>query len=268
MAGDEAVSGERRALIANADDGGLHAATDAAILACFHDGVVRSASVIANGPTAERFVPAAVEAGLDLGLHVNLTEGRALTGAVQGLTNADGYFLGTARKAEIVEQLWREAPVVEREIRAQWERLVALGANPTHIDGHNHVHLAPSVWTVLGGLAPSLFVRTSVEPDGRGPTWFPVPPHTSGSLRSVASFVGHAYSPDPGLDVLRASLERCGATVEWMVHPGRRPGSAFTDSEAREREVAILCSAELGALLDELGYAITSFGDLLREEAA
>ena len=66
---------------------GLDAATDAAILRCAAAGLLRSATLVAGGPTDADFANAAREVGLDLGWHVNLTEGRALAGPAASLTD-------------------------------------------------------------------------------------------------------------------------------------------------------------------------------------
>jgi predicted glycoside hydrolase/deacetylase ChbG (UPF0249 family) len=158
-----------RRLVVNADDAGLDPARDAAILAAADRGVVRSASVVANGPTAEAFVAAARRVpGLSIGLHVNLTTGRALAGRAFTLTEPDGSFLG--RK----DLVWRravdgqvDAREVEEEVLAQWRRLKALGAEPDHVDGHHHVHVLPGIAEGVVGALLALrahaFVRVPAE---------------------------------------------------------------------------------------------------------
>lgn len=261
------MSAARPALVVNADDAGLHEATDRAILRCFREGVVRSASVVANGPTTERFVERALALGLDLGLHLNLTEGRALGGPLPRLTDAAGRFGGTAGKRAVLRELVEGSADVGAELRAQWDRLVALGVAPTHVDGHNHVHVTGAVAPFLRGLGRTVYVRSPVEPDGRGPRWFPFDCARLPGVRTTASFVGHALAPAPSLEAVRACLAGCVGPVEWMAHPGRRPGSAFTDCDARDREEELLCSEELRRLVRSLGYRIASFAELLAEEA-
>ena len=114
--------------------------------------------------------------------------------------------------------------------------------------------------------ARSIFVRMPVEPDGRGPRWFPVAAERPPRVRSLRSFVGHAYAPAPSLEALRESLGHCSGSVEWMVHPGRRPGSPFTDSDARDREEELLCDRELPGVIAALGYRLASFRQLLAQD--
>jgi predicted glycoside hydrolase/deacetylase ChbG (UPF0249 family) len=162
----------RRILVVNADEAGLDAAQDAAILDAFDHGIVRSASVVANGPTAEAFVREAQRRhGFSLGLHINLTDGRALALARSfTLTGPSGAFLGD--KYEV----WRRAVEglvdsreVSREVVAQWRKLVSFGVTPDHVDGREHVHILPEIAEgVLEGLSivkAHVFVRVPDEGD-------------------------------------------------------------------------------------------------------
>lgn len=255
-------------LVVNADDAGLHARSDAAILRCFEAGIVRSATVIANGATAEEFVPRARDTGLDLGLHLNLTEGRALTGPIPGLTDDNGTFRGPTDKRAAIAVLWAAEVSIDAELAAQLARLRDMGVEPTHIDGHNHVQMAPCVLAAIRRACPDLFVRVSVEPDGRGPRWFPVDAVPEGAFRRTDCFLGHALSTSPTRATLDEALAACHGTVEWMVHPGRWPGSIFRDSPDRDAEVALLCDPDLQADLAASGWRIASFADLRREGAA
>src|SRR5688572_4338796 len=42
---------------------------------------------------------------------------------------------------------------VHRELGAQVEKVMRAGIRPTHLDGHQHVHLLPRVWPVVVELA-------------------------------------------------------------------------------------------------------------------
>src|SRR5436190_23931949 len=113
-------------LVVNADDAGLDLERDGAILDAFDRGVVRSASVVVGGATAEAFVAEAKKrSGFSVGLHFNLTDGRASASTrAFTLTGASGHFLGDRR------EVWRRAVEglidpreVARELAAQWRRL-------------------------------------------------------------------------------------------------------------------------------------------------
>jgi len=254
-------------LLVNADDAGLAASTDAAILACAAAGIVRCATVVANGPTAASFVPRARDAGLDLGLHFNLTEGVALGGPYTTLTDRTGRFHGP--KSEV----WRRAAAgefdgteVEAEARLQWERLRALGVEPSHVDGHNHVHLFPAARRFFGGCGGRPHCRVPLEriaPPGYLPAAFR---EWALALREEARctdrFTGYAFARLPTADVFLRCIPDAVATVEFMVHPGSRPGSPFASSPSRDREREVLCMPDLLEALARYDIVPSRFADL------
>jgi predicted glycoside hydrolase/deacetylase ChbG (UPF0249 family) len=254
-------------LLINADDAGFAASTDTAILACAAAGVLRCASVAANGATAATFVARARDLGIDLGLHLNLTEGRPLAGPHRTLTGADGRFIGDKR------ELWRRAGAgaldpaeIAAETRAQWQRLLDLSASPSHADGHNHVHLFPAAAQVLVQLEPRPWCRVPLD-RGQPPGDFVAPFATwaralAGAAPHVEGFTGDAFSGQPCVDVLLASLPPEAVTIELMVHPGARPGSPFVASPDRDREAAVLADPALRAALERRGFAAARFVDL------
>jgi len=253
-----------RWLVVNADDAGFAEPTDAAILRCARAGIVRSATVAANGPTADAFVRQALDAGLDLGLHVNLTGGRPLAGPHGTLTDRAGRFL---RKAELWRRVVRgeiDADEIRREVAAQWERLRDLGVRATHVDGHNHVHLIPAACDVLRDVAVGLWMRAPV---GSLPAALPIECHRwarrlRGPWKRADSFVGYDFSADPTADVFLGSLDESARVSEFMVHPGARPGTRFTSSALRDRETETLCGRSLDRELDRLGYRLASFSEV------
>jgi predicted glycoside hydrolase/deacetylase ChbG (UPF0249 family) len=246
-------------LVVNADDAGLAASTDAAILRCAREGIVRAATVVANGPTAAEFVAASRHVDLDLGLHVNLTEGRPLT-PCPGLAGPDGRF---PPKAE----LWRraaeglvDADEVRAEVAAQRARLEELGVTASHVDGHNHVHLLPAVRAALAGW--DVWVRVPLERGGQPPYLPSVFTDWARELEDAArradAFAGFAFCDDPSEGVFLESVPSAGV-VEFMVHPGAREGSPFASSALREREVETLCSPRVRNELERRGVRVAGF---------
>ncbi len=67
-------------LIINADDLGSNQDRDRGILKAFKQGIVTSASMLANGPSFNTAVSQVKEAELPVGVHLNLSDGSALTG--------------------------------------------------------------------------------------------------------------------------------------------------------------------------------------------
>ncbi|MGE0193655.1 MAG: ChbG/HpnK family deacetylase [Planctomycetota bacterium] len=260
-----------RTLTVIADDAGLDRHTDDAILAAARAGTVHGASVTATGPTATSFVRRARRAGLMVGLHVDLTEGCPLSGCLPGLTDAEGRWPGG--KAALAAAPAAAGDAIAVEVRRQWQHLVRAGATPAFVNGHNHVHVLPPVAHALSA------VLARVAKQG---VWVRVPrpvvdaptdladtldaEHLEALERTLAphehpeAFVGLATMGDPCPEALGRELDAVPPTatwVEWMVHPGGRPGTRFTESPDREREARWLVERKaLEALLAERGFVL------------
>src|SRR5919198_4988510 len=150
-------------LIVNADDFGLSDGINRAVLLGHRQGVITSATLMANGAGFAAAVDMASTApGLGVGIHLNLTEGKpvAVPSCVPGLVDARGFF------AHTVQQLGWQAlrgtlclREVERELRAQIEKVLVAGVPVTHLDSHKHVHLMPPISRVVMRLATEYGIR-------------------------------------------------------------------------------------------------------------
>lgn len=142
-----------RRIIINADDFGLCAPVNQAIIESYQAGNLTSTTFMVNMPgTLEAATLAARHPGLAIGLHFCLTEGRPLT-AAKSLVDEAGNFL--ARGPLLRKLLRGQVKVVEitGEFEAQLLRLKELGIQPTHTDSHQHVHMNPGVF---GAMLPLL----------------------------------------------------------------------------------------------------------------
>lgn len=150
-------------LIVNADDFGLSEGINQAIMLGHRQGIITSATLMANGAGFASAVEMARTAGsLGIGVHLNLTEGAPVSAPseIPGLVDARSLF------AHTVEQLGWHSLVgslslleVERELRAQIEKVLAAGVLVTHLDGHKHVHLAPELCRIVLRLALDYGIR-------------------------------------------------------------------------------------------------------------
>jgi predicted glycoside hydrolase/deacetylase ChbG (UPF0249 family) len=118
----------------------------------FHRGIVTSASVLANGAAFAGGVKAARSAaGLGVGVHLNLSDGPPVADAeaVMSLLNDEGEFAGgpeslllkRARRGLLLQE-------VEQEWDAQIQKVRDAGIQPTHVDGHKHVHMLPGLFDI------------------------------------------------------------------------------------------------------------------------
>ena len=158
-----------------ADDFGLDAPTTSGILHAFDEGLISATSLLANMPGFDEAVAAAHDRGLQgaVGVHLNLTEGRALTEPIRRcprIADRDGAFCWTHH---FVPKLARdEAHAVGNEWRAQIERIVAAGIRPAHLDSHHHTHTS---WP-LGAIAMALAREFGIPTIRLSRTFGPTPP--------------------------------------------------------------------------------------------
>ncbi|MCX7935189.1 MAG: ChbG/HpnK family deacetylase [Planctomycetota bacterium] len=127
-------------LIVNADDLGLCAAVNRGIARAHRQGILTSASLLANAPAFDGGVEVACDnPSLGIGVHLNIVRGRPVSAPenVGALLGADGRFAGIAGA---VRRAGRKAVLsaAEREYRAQIERILGAGIRPTHIDSEKH----------------------------------------------------------------------------------------------------------------------------------
>ena len=154
-----------RTLIVNADDLGICPSTDLAIAQAARDGIVTSASLMANMEAVEQVCNLSANSPgsnslrrMGLGVHFCLSSGRPLLAPreVPLLVDNDGYFhrgfaglfrlLRSRRANEAAEQ-------IEREFAAQIERIESLGIELDHVDSHQHVHMIPQIFRIAAAHA-------------------------------------------------------------------------------------------------------------------
>jgi len=146
-----------RRVVVTADDFGLHPDINEGVVRAHRDGVVRCASLVAGGDAFEEAVDALRGLpSLQAAVHLTLVEERPVLppSRVPSLVGADGRFVYDHRR---FVGRWLAGRVrtgeVERELRAQVERVLAAGVRPVHLNAHQHLHLLPGVWKVALALA-------------------------------------------------------------------------------------------------------------------
>jgi predicted glycoside hydrolase/deacetylase ChbG (UPF0249 family) len=180
-----------RRLIVNADDLGLHRAVNDAVAEGARRGFITSASLVANGEAAEEAIRLARELHLDVGAHLNVSQGRPLRRPAEVPSLLDGggrlRFSGAALALAALSGRVR-LPEAESEWRAQLERLLAAGLTLSHLDSHRHAHWAPRLFGLALRLAEEYgipFVRLPDFPAGGLP----------GGLRGAAFAATRALAP-------------------------------------------------------------------------
>lgn len=150
---------DAKLLIIHADDLGFAHSADAASFDALNSGAITSASIMMPTPWVTEvaaFAKAHPEA--DLGLHLTLTSewetyrwaGLAPTDRVPSLYEPDG----TLPNDEGIVAKRAKPEEVERELRAQVERALALGIKPTHLDSHmGSLFTTPALFNVYTKVA-------------------------------------------------------------------------------------------------------------------
>jgi len=288
-----------RNLIVNADDFGWTAGVNRGIAEAHRNGIVTSASLLANGEAfAEAVELTRTGRGLGVGVHLNLNDGPPVAprDAVPTLLNnagefeggPDGLLLKIATRALSIRE-------VEIEWEAQISRVRKAGIEPTHLDGHKHVHMLPGLFEIALRLAKRngiAAIRVS---------------HEASSLRAALS-TGEAHAvvvlkqgvQARGLKLLardaRELVERAGVstadyfcgiaqtgeltkqgvarllrslpegTTELMCHPGylddalRKTATRLQAS--REKELEILTDMEIRNLVASQGIRLIDYAFL------
>lgn len=242
-----------RRLIVNADDFGLTPGVSEGILAAHRHGIVTSTTMLVNREVPRDLVARARDAGLGIGLHVNLTLGQPLTRGAS-LVDAGGVFVRDARRAAARAK----AGEVEREIDAQIERFETIaGTRPTHLDTHHHVGLHVPVREVVLAAARRLGVPVrSQDAAARVRT-------RSAGLRTPDHFFGQS-GPDAYWSLAR-TLRHLRAlppgTSEFMTHPGWCDPELSYSRYGRQREVELagLGSPAARAAARALGITLCDF---------
>lgn len=273
-------------LIVNADDLGVSAKRNLGIVEAHHRGVVTSASIIANGAAFDHAASLAnLTPALDVGLHLNLSDGRPLLDGHRTLVGPNGAFPGKIEARERARQGKLDPIEVESEASAQLKAARQSGLRVSHLDGHQHIHVYGSVVEAVAKAAAREGVRYVRLPvDTLGPEEFAsearreqledyrknsasaAPVYRRFRLRSTDHFGGAALTGALTLESLVTALKslRDGLT-ELMVHPGLAEGAEGFEGADREKELRALTDPRIKLLLQQEGIELTHFGRLAQE---
>ena len=144
--------------IFNADDFGATRGINQAVAKAYHEGILNSTSImISLDFVAEALELAQKMPNLDIGLHLNLTNERAVSNPkdIPLLADEKGRFKHGFVNLLLLSifrfrQFRRE---VELETRAQIEKAQKYGIKLSHIDSHRHIHHIPLIFGVVKKLA-------------------------------------------------------------------------------------------------------------------
>jgi predicted glycoside hydrolase/deacetylase ChbG (UPF0249 family) len=142
-------------LIINADDLGINSESIVNTIQCQETGSVTSASIMVFMDNSQRASTWARTAGIEAGLHLNLTEplnAPTLPERLREYHHAVTRYYGIGKYSSLVFN-----PVLKRQIdyvfNAQYDEYCRLfDVEPSRIDGHHHMHLSMNI--ILNNLIP------------------------------------------------------------------------------------------------------------------
>ncbi len=293
-----------RKLIVNADDFGLTAGVNRAILETHTAGVVSSTTLMANGPAFEDAVTAARSApNLSVGCHVVLVDGTPVSppGALDTLVairsaEPDKFYSSLSAFAARAMLGGFDRDQLVAEVTAQIRKIQATGLPVTHLDTHKHAHIFPEILAALLRAARICGVRAIRNPivpvkalharqfKGKAHLW-----KRYGQVRILHTFSGQFHqrtkraglvTPDGvlgvietgsvGISLLRQTLASLPeGTWELVCHPGYNDADLRAARtrllDAREEERRLLTSAELRQFLDEQKIRVISYRELTED---
>jgi predicted glycoside hydrolase/deacetylase ChbG (UPF0249 family) len=257
-------------LAVNADDFGYTRDVNDGIVEAHRNGILTSTTLMANGNAFDHAVGLARETPtLDVGCHLTLIEGEALTGG-----RLPGGFV------ELLKALASRKLNAYDEFAGQIRKIKAAGIEPTHLDTHKHTHLLPPVLEAVARVARVFGIKWvrrpfDFEPSGRpGPTrmlaallmrtqWGRFETTLAG-CSITDRFMGFALTGQIGPADLEQTLRRVPeGFTEFMCHPGYCREELLASHtrlrESRERELEALLSPAVRRVVEERGIILTGF---------
>jgi hopanoid biosynthesis associated protein HpnK len=284
-------------LILNADDFGMTRGVNQGIVRAHREGILTSATLMANGPAFDDAVEQiAANPKLGVGCHLVLVGGKCVARRedVASLADAQGNLPESLPKfvAKLSSGMI-PTKQIEIEMRAQIEKIRAVGISLTHLDTHKHTHAHPRVMAALGKVAKELGIRRVRKPvENLHNSWqtmqadekgFSMQIVAAGAVRAVAPrffaiarkygltfpdhFLGLAVTGQVSAAALRRMVDTLdNGSTEIMLHPGIcdadlvRSGTRLR--EHRETELAALLDPGVRGALDERGIRLISYREL------
>jgi hopanoid biosynthesis associated protein HpnK len=145
-------------LIINADDFGLAKCVNHGIVHSFINGVLTSASIMANGHAFDEAVLLSKQyPSLSVGIHLVLVEEKPVLPAneIPSLIEKKSERLYQNYGSFIRAFFWGKIQLldIEKELKAQIERVFNANITPSHINSHQHLHMLPPILNIVLKLA-------------------------------------------------------------------------------------------------------------------
>jgi predicted glycoside hydrolase/deacetylase ChbG (UPF0249 family) len=240
-----------KALIVTADDVGLHPGMTEGAIRAHREGIVTACSIVANGVAFDDAVARLREvASLEVGVHLTLVEERPLTAIrfPRKYTSFLPLYLGRVLSMS----------AIERELRAQIERVLATSLPVTHLNGHQHLHVLPRLFALVRRLGDEYgigYVRT-VNDHGSNARAIPIAALSFLGCRAPGSNTRTIGVAEAGhLRDVVPLLDHVEGVTELVTHPGVNV-SGYTWGYDWDAETRALCAPNLRDELARRGITL------------
>jgi len=280
-----------RRVIINADDFGLSDGVNKAVAQAYTDGVLTSATIMANMPAADEAVKIARQLPtLGVGVHLNLFEGKPISkdACVDCLLDDDGRFAFSPSRLSLLSIAGHKVrKAIAAELAAQIQWVIDNDLAPTHLDSHKHIHSFPAIFPIVCDLARRFeigAIRFTLEPKQLSRTPWPLPSEggrkratlirtmakinriQSSSFLKTDALLGVAHTGKIDVNFFKAvALYNSAQTAEVMTHPGfidgQSPGKTRLLHQ-RKVELEALCSERTKQYLKDAGIKLVHYGEL------
>ncbi|MCL2387752.1 MAG: chitin disaccharide deacetylase [Defluviitaleaceae bacterium] len=241
-------------IIFNADDFGYSKGINLGIIEAYENGLVRSATIMANMPCFDHAVSVwKASSGLKVGVHLVLTTGKSLGSGYKTITDEAGNFLNH----EDLRQRPIDPAEVEKEFTLQVEKVLAAGIPITHIDGHHHIQNFCGITDV--------FINTAKKYNVAVRAFDKSLPSVDCAGIAAPAFAGTFFGDNVTLSHLEHILSSCTETTEIMCHPAFVDSFLYDSSSyniTRAKELELLTSPAAKKLIEKYGHTLSSFSDI------
>ena len=290
-------------LIISCDDLGIAEEINLGIQSCLEKGVATSSSIIANGQFYEHALDKVVNQNIIkfYGLHLNLTEGKALNKkSINILTDENNIFKISAKKYFLLnffkpDKTFKD--VVYEEFKSQIKKVLKDGIQLSHFDSHEHIHHSPWIFEIIADLGKEFkigkirFVNEKIIIKN----YFKDIKYKLKSLNYFKHFIinicnkkikNNFLSPDYFFGILNSgkikkdeffsylNYSNFDKTIELCIHPSNRAINPmddqqntsqrnFYESENRIIEKKLLLSDEFSHFLTDKKIKLINFSDII-----
>lgn len=281
-------------LIINADDFGLHTAVNEGIISGHTKGVITSTSLLASGAAFNEAVEMAKKyPKLGIGIHIALVGGLnpvSDPSEIPTLVTKEGVFVDSY--VEFMKRIYSGSinyDEVRKEIRSQVSKIIDTGINVTHIDGHQHMHVLPTVLPIVIEQAKSFGIHAIRIPDEStgfmNYMYSPIRFLGKVGLSTVAAnarpiirnncmtttqyfwgMVNGGHINQKSLMGILKAVNKHSGTHELMVHPGSNSSilsKLYNWGYHWEDELQALCSSHTRLYISQHDIELINYGDLV-----